>query len=139
MNKEKDGYLSRRHIRREVEDLCTNVERVHDPKVKDELVEMCESLFEDHLDDLLDTFEAKPGGHQLAQPGGTICVSKAEHCDSNEYARIWPLLESYHYNFTHYRNLPEPTVVGETPPPEIAESDDDTLPVDGDESVKLEL
>lgn len=81
------------------------------PQVKDDLIEMCESLTEEYAEDIVEAFIARPNGHQLAMPGKAVCSDAADLCTDEEYHRIWPLLESYHFNFTHFRNLPERTEV----------------------------
>jgi len=107
MTKNQDGYLSRRHVASALEDLCSQLELRHPPSIKDELEEVCETLVSEYSDDILNSFMAQNGGHQHTMPGGYVCVTASEMCTRNNYALAWPLLESYHYNFSYYRKLPE--------------------------------
>jgi len=169
MSKVTSGYLSKRHILRELEDLCMEIEGIHPPSVKDDLVEMCETLAEEYQEDIVAAFVARPQGHQLAIPGKEVCVKAAELCSEAAYNRNWPLLESYPYNFSYYRGLPEKNLVpdddrvggyqapelpvldeydvvsegGPTSKAGAAEAEEANAPVNGDpnnpDNVKLEL
>merc|ERR1711871_1800641 len=60
-----DDFFSRRHILREMGELCQEMESIHPPSVVEDLVEMCETLTEDYADDIIDAFIKRAHGHQL--------------------------------------------------------------------------
>ena len=86
-------------MRKEAEALCSQLEAMHPPNVKDELVEMCEGLFEaiPHVNSLTSKFFCVPFGairHVLTDRSMVAATDSDVDCgDRTTWMKSWTRLK----------------------------------------------